>query len=142
MQERDKRIQIMQDAPPLKAIFTMSIPVILGMMVNVVYNLVDTWFIGMMGDELLLAASSYCTPIFVIISFPLKSFGKGSTGCPYWCSKASCWIRLAAACFCSAESGATGLRDCIGQATVSCCCISVWSEADSSGREQWSRYAS
>ena len=45
----------------------MSIPVILGMMVNVVYNLVDTWFIGMMGDELLLAASSYCTPIFVII---------------------------------------------------------------------------
>ena len=110
MQERDKRIQIMQDAPPLKAIFTMSIPVILGMMVNVVYNLVDTWFISMMGDELLLAASSYCTPIFVIISFPLKSFGKGSTGCPYWCSKASCWIRLAATCFCSAESGATGSR--------------------------------
>lgn len=99
MQERDKRIQIMQDAPPLKAIFTMSIPVILGMMVNVVYNLVDTWFIGMMGDELQLAATSYCTPIFVIISFPLKSFGKGSTGCPYWCSKASRWIRLAAACF-------------------------------------------
>lgn len=30
MQEQDKRIQIMQDAPPLKAIFTMSIPYILG----------------------------------------------------------------------------------------------------------------
>ena len=66
MQKQDKRIQIMQDAPPLKAIFTMSIPVILGMMVNVIYNLLDTWFIGMIGDELQLAASNYCTPIFVI----------------------------------------------------------------------------
>jgi hypothetical protein len=33
MQEQDKRIQRMQDAPPLKTIFTMSVPVILGMMV-------------------------------------------------------------------------------------------------------------
>lgn len=66
MQERDKRIQIMQDAPPLKAIFTMSIPVILGMMVNVVYNLVDTWFIGI-GRWTAAGRQQYCTPIFVII---------------------------------------------------------------------------
>jgi multidrug efflux pump len=77
MQEQDKRIQIMQDAPPLKAIFTMSIPVILGMMVNVIYNLVDTWFIGMMGDELQLAASSYCTPIFVIVMAVASLIGTG-----------------------------------------------------------------
>lgn len=67
----------MQDAPPLKAIFTMSIPVILGMMVNVIYNLVDTWFIGMMGDELQLAASSFCTPIFVIVMAVASLIGTG-----------------------------------------------------------------
>ena len=63
----DKRILIMRDAPPLHAIITMSIPVILGMMVNVVYNLVDTYFIGLMGNELQLAASNLSTPIFVLI---------------------------------------------------------------------------
>jgi len=77
MQEQDKRIRMMQDAPPLKAIFAMSVPVILGMMVNVVYNLVDTWFIGMMGDELQLAASNYCTPVFVIVMAVASLIGTG-----------------------------------------------------------------
>ncbi len=77
MQQQDKRIQIMKDAPTLKAIFTMSIPVILGMMVNVIYNLVDTWFIGIMGDELQLAASNFCTPIFVIVMAVASLIGTG-----------------------------------------------------------------
>lgn len=77
MQKQDKRIEIMRDAPPLRAIFTMSIPVILGMMVNVVYNLVDTWFIGLMGDELQLAASSLSTPIFVLIMAVASLIGTG-----------------------------------------------------------------
>lgn len=73
----DKRIKIMRDAPPLQAILTMSVPVILGMMVNVVYNLVDTWFIGLMGDELQLAASSLSTPIFVFIMAVASLIGTG-----------------------------------------------------------------
>ena len=75
--DEDKRIRIMREAPPLKAIFVMSVPVILGMMVNVVYNLVDTWFIGMMGDELQLAASNYCTPVFVIVMAVASLIGTG-----------------------------------------------------------------
>ena len=77
MREQDKRIEIMENATPIKAIFTMSIPVILGMMVNVVYNLVDTWFIGRLGDELQLAASNFCTPIFVIIMAVASLIGTG-----------------------------------------------------------------
>jgi len=55
----------------------MSIPIILGMMVNVIYNLVDTWFIGIMGDELQLAASNFCTPIFVIVMAVASLIGTG-----------------------------------------------------------------
>lgn len=77
MVNEDKRIKIMRDAPPLQAIVTMSVPVILGMMVNVVYNLVDTWFIGLMGDELQLAASSLSTPIFVLIMAVASLIGTG-----------------------------------------------------------------
>lgn len=55
----------------------MSMPVILGMMINVIYNLVDTWFIGLMGDELQLAASSFCTPIFVVVMAVASLIGTG-----------------------------------------------------------------
>lgn len=77
MEKEDKRIQIMRDAPPLKAIFTMSLPVVLGMMVNIVYNLVDTYFIGLMGDELQLAASSLASPIFVLTMALASLIGTG-----------------------------------------------------------------
>ncbi len=50
--EEDKRIIIMKDKKPLKTVLTMSIPVIIGMMVMVLYNLVDTYFIGKLNDPI------------------------------------------------------------------------------------------
>lgn len=57
----------MSSAPVTKAILKMSIPVVLGMMVQVLYNLVDTFFIGMMNDEYQLAAANIITPIFMLM---------------------------------------------------------------------------
>ncbi|MCF0145074.1 MAG: MATE family efflux transporter, partial [Eubacterium sp.] len=44
----------------------MALPVVMGMMVQVLYNLVDTFFIGMLGDENQLAGASITTPILMI----------------------------------------------------------------------------
>ena len=63
----DKRIKIMSEYPPAKAILVMSLPVVLGMIVQVFYNLVDTFFIGQLGDSAQLAAASIATPVFMII---------------------------------------------------------------------------
>lgn len=79
MVKEDKRIRIMRDAPPLRAILLMSIPVILGMLVNIVYNLVDTWFIGLLGDELQLAASSLANPIFILTMALASLIGTGGS---------------------------------------------------------------
>ncbi len=62
-----KQIELMSNTPVTKAILKMSIPVVLGMMVQVFYNLVDTFFIGKMNDENQLAAANITTPIFMLM---------------------------------------------------------------------------
>ncbi len=62
----NKQIELMGKAPIIKAILKLSIPVVCGMMVQVLYNLVDTFFIGMLQDKNQLAAASITTPVFMI----------------------------------------------------------------------------
>lgn len=62
-----KQTELMSKEPVTKAILKMSIPVVMGMMVQVLYNLVDTFFIGMLGDPNQLAAVNVTTPIFMLM---------------------------------------------------------------------------
>ncbi len=62
----NKQTELMSKAPVAKAILKLAIPVVLGMMVQILYNLVDTFFIGLLKDENQLAAASITTPIFMI----------------------------------------------------------------------------
>ncbi len=62
-----KRIELLSKEPVTKAILTMSIPVVMGMMIQVLYNLVDTFFIGILGDPNQLAAVNLTTPIFMLV---------------------------------------------------------------------------
>lgn len=66
MNKNDKRILLMKEANPYSAIFRLSVPVVMGMMIMVLYNLVDTYFIGLMDDPLKLAASNLAMPIMMI----------------------------------------------------------------------------
>ena len=63
----NKQTELMSNAPVTKAILKMSLPVVMGMMVQVLYNLVDTFFIGMLGDPSQLAAINVTTPIFMLM---------------------------------------------------------------------------
>src|SRR5690554_8097873 len=67
----EKRIKILRDEPPLKAILSLSIPTILAMQVQVFYNLTDTFFVGKLNDPFQVAAVSVAFPMFMI----LMSFG-------------------------------------------------------------------
>ena len=63
----NKQTELMGKAPVTRAILKMSIPVVCGMMVQVLYNLVDTFFIGKLHDQNQLAAANITAPIFMLM---------------------------------------------------------------------------
>ena len=74
-----KRIELLSKEPVTKAILTMSIPVVIGMMIQVLYNLVDTFFIGILGDPNQLAAVNITTPIFMLMMAIAGIVGTGAS---------------------------------------------------------------
>ena len=71
MNTHESREAVLAEAPVLRAIITMAVPVILGMLVQVLYNMADTFFIGKLNDVHQLAASGISFPFFMI----MMSFG-------------------------------------------------------------------
>lgn len=72
-----KRLHILEEMPVPKAIGQLALPVILGMLVQIFYNLADTFFVGMLGDPLQVAAVSLAMPAFMIIVAVGGIFGQG-----------------------------------------------------------------
>ena len=66
-----------EEAPIASAIANFALPMMLSMMVSVVYNLVDTFYIGLLGDYTLVAAVSLSTPIFFVFMGIGNVFGIG-----------------------------------------------------------------
>jgi multidrug efflux pump len=79
MQTNESRIKVLAEEPALKAILTMALPVMLGMIVEVLYNLVDTFFIGKLNDVNQLAASNVGFPFFLIVMAIGSVIGVGSS---------------------------------------------------------------
>lgn len=75
----DKRIDLLAHQPVVKAILKLSLPMIMGMMVQVLYNLVDTYFIGLLGDANQLAAANMALPIFVMLMGIASIIGTGAS---------------------------------------------------------------
>lgn len=67
----DKKIDVFENYPVYKALITLALPTILGMLVNVFYNMVDTFFVGKTNDPNQVAAVSLTMPIYLV----LMSFG-------------------------------------------------------------------
>ena len=78
---QDKRIYIMAEEQPVKAVFKMGVPVAMGMLFMVVYNLVDTYFIGLLRDDYQLAAANLSYP-FMMVSVAIASI-VGNGGASY-----------------------------------------------------------
>lgn len=65
-EQQDKRIYTMAEERPAKAVFKMGIPVTMGMLFMVIYNLVDTYFIGLLRDDYQLAATNLSYPVMMV----------------------------------------------------------------------------
>lgn len=62
MNDKNKKMELLGNAPIKKALWAMGIPTMIGMMINALYNLVDAYFVGGLGTSQMGAIS---------ITFPL-----------------------------------------------------------------------
>lgn len=64
-----------------KAVATLALPSMLGMLINIVYNLADTFFVGQTNDPNQVAAVSVSMPLFMLFIAVGNLFGVG--GCAF-----------------------------------------------------------
>ena len=62
-----------------RSYFKMAFPIVLGMVVSLVYNLADTFFISQTGDTNLIAGVSLCSPVFTTLMAFGNVFGQGGS---------------------------------------------------------------
>ena len=74
----DKRIYILKEERPAKAIVALGVPLVLGMSIMVLYNLVDTFFIGLLHDDYQMAAVNLAYPVMMILIATSNVVGAGS----------------------------------------------------------------
>ena len=62
-----------------RSYFKMALPVVLGMVVTLVYNLADTFFIAQTNDTNLIAGVSLCSPVFTALMAFGNIYGQGGS---------------------------------------------------------------
>ena len=77
--EEDKRIFTLSEEDPYKAVVKLGVPLICGMFVMVLYNYVDTYFVGLMNDDYQLAAVNLAYPIMMITVAISNMVGTGAS---------------------------------------------------------------
>lgn len=75
----EKTTQIFRDAPVPKAVISNIVPSIISMIMVLVYNLADTFFIGQTKNAYMVAAVSVATPAFLFFMAVGMLFGIGGT---------------------------------------------------------------
>ncbi len=76
---KNKTTEIFRDAPVSKAVISNVIPSIISMIMVLIYNLADTFFIGQTKNAYMVAAVSVATPAFLLFMAVGMLFGIGGT---------------------------------------------------------------
>ena len=78
MEDR-KKIQLFETLPVPRAVMKLAIPTILSSLVMVLYNLADTYFVGMLNDPVENAAVALAAPVLLAFNAINNLFGVGSS---------------------------------------------------------------
>lgn len=70
---------VFEQAPVPKAVLQNTIPAMAAMLIVLIYNLADTFFIAQTHNDILVAAVSLATPVFLIFMAVGTVFGIGGT---------------------------------------------------------------
>ena len=74
----EDRLRQMTETPIPKLLFTLSTPTIISMLISALYNMADTYFVGLIGNPSATGAVGVCLPLMAIIQAVGFTFGQGS----------------------------------------------------------------
>ena len=77
--ENSKELDTFANAPVKKAVLSNAIPAMVAMLMVLIYNLADTFFIGLTRDDMQVAVVSLATPVFLLFMSVGTIFGIGGT---------------------------------------------------------------
>ena len=77
MKDRARELRVFSEYPVLRAVLTLAVPTVISQVILVVYNMADTFFIGMAGSDALITAVTVCMPAFMFLSAISNLFGIG-----------------------------------------------------------------
>ncbi len=73
------KTQLFENTPIPKAVMTLAIPTVISSLVMVIYNLADTYFVGMLNDPVQNAAVTLAGPVLLAFNAVNNLFGVGSS---------------------------------------------------------------
>ena len=71
--------ELFEDLPVARAVAILAIPTVISQVVTMIYNLADTFFVGQIGDPLMVAAVSLVSPWFNLLTALGNLFGLGGS---------------------------------------------------------------
>lgn len=77
--EDTKKTQLFETVPVPKAVMTLAVPTIISSLVMVIYNLADTYFVGMLNDSVQNSAVTLAAPVLLAFNAVNNLFGVGSS---------------------------------------------------------------
>ena len=77
--ENKEKTQLFEEMPIPKAVMTLAIPTIISSLVMVIYNLADTYFVGILNDPIQNAAVTLAAPVLLAFNAVNNLFGIGAS---------------------------------------------------------------
>ena len=77
--ELNKKTVLFESTPIPKAILTLAVPTVASSLVMILYNLADTFFVGMLNDPIENAAVTFAAPLILAFNAVNNLFGVGSS---------------------------------------------------------------
>ena len=74
-----EKTELFESMPIPKAVWTLAVPTILSSLVMILYNLADTYFVGMLNDPLQNAAVTLAGPVLLAFNAINNLFGVGAS---------------------------------------------------------------
>ena len=77
MRDSTQEAKLFSEYPVLRSVLTLAIPTVISQIILVIYNMADTFFIGMTGSDAMLTSVTVCMPAFMFLSAISNLFGVG-----------------------------------------------------------------
>ncbi len=77
--EKNKKIQLFESTPVPRAVAALAIPTVISSLVMILYNLADTYFVGMLNNAVQNAAVTLAAPVLLAFNAVNNLFGVGTS---------------------------------------------------------------